>query len=155
MTVRARIARFLAPSEFEELEKQKQLVDERVNQRVADFLLKMDPFEPLMRKYNVIFSDEWTHPEDKLADRDRLGLFMWAYAANKDPHFVHVMDWIRNTQGNNTLRKGKHADEWLYGRASIATITLLIEEVGRLASKYEEYVSNRDAEFDKNLVVEA
>lgn len=155
MTLRARIGRILFSKEYEDLEKQKIRIEERVNQRVADFLLKMDPLEPLMRKYHVAFSGDNGRPEDRLAEADRLGLFMWGYATAKDPHFTRVMDWLRDTQGNNTLRKGKQSDEWLYGRASIATITLLVEEVGRLASKYEEYVSRRDVEFDNKLVVEA
>lgn len=155
MTIRSYIARFLSPKEFEELERQRKFIDERVNQRVADFILKMDPFEPLMRKYHVAFSGEYGHPEDRLAEADKLGLYMWAYGTFRDPHFNRVMDWARDKQGNNTLRQGKHNDEWLFGRACIASFTLLIDEVGRLASKYEEYVSGRNKTFDKNLVVEA
>lgn len=150
-----RIARWLAPEEFAALEKQKAELEQAVNGRVADILFKMDPFEPLMKKYNVIFSEEWDKPEDKLNDQSRLTLFMWAYGVKKDPSFIHLTDWIRNTQGNATLRKAAQNDEWFYGRAAIATITLFVSEVGRLASHYEKILAERNgAGFDQGLVTE-
>lgn len=148
-----RIARFLAPHVFEALEKQKQELDLTVNNRVADVLFKMDPFEPLMKKYNVIFSKEWERPEDSLDDVSQLRLFMWAYGVEQDPSFKHVMDWIRNTQGNATLRKGGQEEQWLYGRAAVATITLLVREIGRLSTHYRERMRKGEG-FDEHLPVE-
>lgn len=154
MTIGQRIARFLAPEDYEAIAKERSAIDLAVNNRVADVLFKMDPFEPLLKKYNVIFSEEWTHPEDKLDYPSQLRLYMWAYGMEKDPNFLHLTEWIQNTQGNNTLRKASHHDEWLYGRAALATITLFVEEVGRLASRYREVIANKDRPFDVSLAVE-
>lgn len=153
MSWRTNIAKLIAPEVFNELAEKKENLDERVNQRVADVLLKMDPFEPLMRKYNVVFSEEWQHPEDKLDHMGKLSLVMWAHGLKKDPNFKHLVDWIRNTQGNNTIRVAKNDHEWLYGRAAIATITLLVDEIGRLSSRYEDMIEQRDSNFDAHLPV--
>lgn len=148
-----RFVKWLAREELAALEKQKAELEMRVNQRVADVIAQMDPFEPVLRKYNVIFSEEYTHPESKLSEQSQLQFFMWASAQKQDPYFGHLMDWIRNTQGNATLRQASNDREWDYGRAAIATITLLIGEVGRLASRYEDILARRDQGFNENLPV--
>lgn len=153
MSWRKGIARILAPEEFAALEKKKAEMDLIVNQRIADVLFKMDPFEPLLKKYNVIFSEEWTHPEERLDDQSQIRLYAWAHGMEKDPSFLHVMNWVRNTQGNATLQKAKNDQEWLYGRAAISTITLLVKEVGRLSSKYKELLSVREKTFNENLPI--
>lgn len=148
-----RIARFLAPHVFEALEKQRQEMEMAVNNRVADALFKMDPFEPVMKKFNVIFSELWEKPEERLDQMSQIQMFMWAYGIERDASFKYLVDWIRNTQGNATLQKGSNHDEWLYGRAAVATITLLVREIGRLASRYRD-IRERDAGFDEHLPVE-
>jgi len=155
MSWKSNIARLLAPEEFVELEKQKANIDLAVNQRVADVLFKMDPFEPLLKKYSVVFPDKWEErkPEDDLDTMGAVRLFMWAYGTRNDPNFKHLIDWLRNQQGNNTLRKAKNENEWFFGRAAVATLTLFVEEVGRLSSKYEEIMSRRDQSFDAHLPV--
>lgn len=154
MRIGERIARFLAPQVFEALEKQKQELEFVVNNRVADALFKMDPFEPLMKKYNVVFSEEWERPEERLDEISQIRMYTWAYGVETDPSFRHIMNWFRNTQGNATLQKGKHHDEWLYGRAAVSTITLLVREVGRLASRYRDIMTEKGHEFDEHLPVE-
>lgn len=154
MSWRHSLARLLAPEEFAELEKRKVDLDMVVNQRVADVLFKMDPFEPLLKKYNVVFSDKWDQkPEESLDSVEVMRLFMWAYGTRSDPSFMHLVDWLRTTQGNNTLRRAKNESEWFFGRAAVATITLFIDEVGRLASKYEEIMFSRSKTFDPHLPV--
>ncbi len=154
MSWRAAIARILVAEEFEALEKQKQELEYAVNNRVAEVLLKMDPWEPLLKKYNVIFSEEWKHPEDNLDAPSQIRLFMWAYQMEGEASFIHLTNWIRNTQGNNTLRRGSHEREWDYGRASIATITLFVDEVSRLASHYRDILASKGMTFDEHLPVE-
>lgn len=155
MGLRAHIARFLAPEEFLELEEKKANADMLVNQRVADIVFQMNPFEPFMKKYLVAFPSEWENarPEDTLDSQGAMRLFMWAYGTKADPNFIYLTDWLRDQQGNNTLRKGKNDHEWFFGRAAIVTITLFIEEVGRLSSKYAEVMAGRDRSFDENLPV--
>ncbi len=129
-------------------------LDMEVNDRVAQIVLKMDPFEPLMKKYNIVFSREWQHPEENLDDQSKIRLFQWSYGVVNDPSFLHVINFFRDTQGNATLRKAKTADEWFYGRSSIATLTLFLDEIKRLASHYEEMVAKKDKNFDPHSAVE-
>lgn len=154
MRWREAIARILAPEVFVELAKKEEEVQMHINQRVAEVLLKMDPFEPFLKKYNVIFSEEWDRPEDNLDERSKFRLTMWAYGTKKDPSFLHLINFLRDTQGNATLRKAKNDNEWFYGRAAIATLTLFVEEIGRLSSQFEETRSRKDQTFDEHLVVE-
>lgn len=155
MSWKANIARLLAPEQFEELENKKKDLDMLVNQRVADVLFKMDPFEPLLKKYNIVFPNEWEDrkPEEDIDSVGAIRLFMWAYGTKTDPNFLHLVNWLRNQQGNNTLRKARNENEWFFGRAAVATLTLFVEEIGRLSSKYEEVMSHRDKSFDAHLPV--
>lgn len=156
------IARVLCWKEFQALEQQKiELENERVemqlrvNQRVADVLFKMDPLEPILKKYHIVFPAKWEDdkPEQKLDSMGAMRLFMWAYGTRSDPNFLYIIDWIRTQQGNKTLRKAQNTDEWFFGRAAVATMTLFQEEIGRLSAKYEEVMAHRDQSFDQNLPV--
>lgn len=153
MTLKAALARWLFSDEFAELERQKKDLEMTVNQRVANVLLQMNPFEPFLRKHNVVFSKEWKNPEDKLDEQSKIRMFMWAAGMVKDPSFRHMTDWIINTQGNNTLRKGTNEHEWFFGRAAIITMDLFVSEVGRLASRYNEMLKKGD-DYDPHLAVE-
>lgn len=156
------LARWLAPEREElfdvkllHLQKREKDLDMEVNQRVADYLSKMDPFEPLLKKYNVVFSQEYTRPEQKLNEQSQIQLFMWANGVESDPSFKHLINWFRDTQGNATLRKAKTDHEWLYGRAALATLTLFAEEVSRLSSRYKDILAERSGQtFDAGLPVE-
>lgn len=154
MSWQATIARWLAPQEFEKLAKRQGDLDMEVNQRVADVIMHMDPFEPLLRQYNVVFPAKWSEdekPEDELGSMQALQLYMWAYGQRTDVSFKHLTDWVRNHQGNATLRKGSQDKEWFYGRSAIATMTLFVREIGRLSSKYEEVMLRREPIFDAHL----
>jgi hypothetical protein len=152
---RKKLAQFVAPEPFAELaecekraEEKMASVDIMVNQRVASLMAHMDPFEPLMKMYNGIFSQEWERPEDKLDERSKLNMRMWAYSQARDPCFKYLTDWIANTQGNATLKKGNPTpDTILYGRAQISTVMLYKREIGRLSQAYEELL-NKDKEFE-------
>jgi len=162
------IAQILVPDALEELRNMRAgLVDERnalereradfqlsVNRRVADVLIKMDPFEPFLRTYQVVFSDDrWEDkkPEDGLDSMEAMKLYMWAYATKRDSSFKLLVDWLRNQQGNKTLRKATNDKEWFYGRAAVAALTLFVEEIGRLSTKYEEILKGGDDSFDPHL----
>lgn len=162
MTLRERIAQWLAPErsrwldgfQKELFEKEKD-IEMRVNIRVADIIMKMDPWEPLLKKYNVVFSQEYEKPEDNLNPQSQIAFFMWAHGIAEDPHFKHLMEWYVNKQGNNTLRKGTNDNEWFFGRAVVATISLLVREVGRLSARYSEVLENRKPKgFNDKLAVE-
>lgn len=130
-------------------------IDNEVNDRVATILSKMDPFEPLLRKYNIIFSEEYLHPEDRLDDRSQLQMFMWAWGIESDPSYKYLIDWIRNTQGNATVRKSSTDQQWFFGRAMVASISLFATEVSRLSSRYKDILAERDGQsFDKNLPID-
>lgn len=129
-------------------------IEEIINQRVAEVITQMDPFEPLMRKYHGIFSEQYTKPEDKLDDPSRLRLFMWAYGLENEASFKYLTDWIQNTQGNATIRKAQNSDEWFYGRAALSVMSLFIQEVSRLASHYKAMMEKRDREFDASKITD-
>lgn len=152
--IRRMIALWICREYIHALDTRERFIEAEVSGRVAEFISKMDPWEPLMRKYNVVFSEDYQHAEDKLNEQGRLGLFMWAHTQENDIHFKHVIDFLRNTQGNATLRKASHPDEWLYGRAAIATLTLLVREIGRLSSHYKDIMARRDIDYDRHLPVE-
>lgn len=154
--LRSKVAEWIAPHDWAgvlEVQKSADSISEQVNQRVAEIVSKMDPFEPFFRKYNVIFSREYSRVEDKLNEQSRIQLFQWAYGLHRDPSFIHLADWIRNTQGNATLRKAKNDNEWFYGRAAVTVMTSFVDEVGRLSSRYEELIA-KDRPFDPSLPVE-
>lgn len=130
-------------------------IDNEINERVATILAKMDPFEPLLKKYNIIFSKEYEKPEDRLSDQSRLQLFMWAWAAEKDPSFLFLTEWLRNKQGNATVRKSSTDQQWFFGRAMVASISLFVEEVSRLSSRYKDILAQQDGQgFDPHLPTE-
>lgn len=153
MNWRHGVARLLAPEEFAMLDKKIADADLAVNQRVAEILLKMDPLEPFLKDHNVIFSKEWQRPEDRLDDQSKLRLLSWAYSTVKDPSFIHITDFVRNTQGNNTLRKASNPREWDFGRSAIITIDLFVKEIQRLSSRYEEIFSSKEEYFDETSTI--
>ncbi len=148
-----KIARFLAPDYFQEVEKN---FESRVNQKVAAIIAKMDPFEPLMLKFNGIFSREYDHPESKLDAKGQIQMKLWGYQQAHDPCFEHMMNWMMDTQGNATLKRGNPTPETiLYGRSQISNIVLILREIGRLSLLYEEMLEeNKIQDFDNTKSVE-
>jgi hypothetical protein len=155
-TFKTKIARFLAPEIFQELEDKKRTLDDTINQRVAATLAKMDPFEPLLKEFHGIFSEEYEKPEDQLNRVSEMQLKMWAYAQRSDPSFKYMMDWMANKQGNHTLRQPYLTGETiLYGRALLANVSLMKKEINRLALSWEDHLREmRGESFDSNLAVE-
>lgn len=157
---REKLARKVAPELVLRLELKaataKSEVEDLVNQRVAKILTTMDPFEPLMRQFRGIFSEEWERPELKLDQKSYVQFIMWAYQQRDDPSFKYFVDWIINTQGIATVTKGNPTPETiLFGRAMISAPILLKKEVSRLAVLYEELLKKqRGEEFDSELTVE-
>ena len=154
--LRSKIADWIAPERARELKEAHLSIQMDVNRRVADVINKLDPFEPAYRKYHVIFSSEYEHPEDKLSDRSQFEFFQWAHYLTRDPNFRHLMDFIRNTQGNATVRAAKTDQEWFVGRAMLFLIASLIKEVNRLSTRFEDIISKRDgdAKFNRFIPVE-
>lgn len=164
------ITRFLFPKQYKEfLESKERLFQERasvdkmrieienlVNQRVAQTLLQMDPFEPLLRKYKGSFSEVYERPEDKLDATGRMKLMMLGYHLNTDPSFKYFIQWMLDTEGNNYIRKGNPTPEsMLYSRAMLAAPTLMKREIRRLAALYEDEVErNKPEEFNEDVTVE-
>lgn len=153
----------LAPEYFERFEIQMKEKDKAIeiaqkdaDQRFAKMIMQMDPLEPLMRKFNGIFTPEFTHPEDKLNESGQLGMKMWAYRQNTDPHFQWMIEWIMNSAGNETLKRAPITSERTqYGRAQISNMILFRDEVGRLSNLYlDELEKHKVQEFDGDAVVE-
>lgn len=148
-TFRIRIARKLAPQLFTKqevdqrvgrVEKRERVASKKeVDQRVAAVLSQMDPFEPLMRQFTGIFSEEYTKPEDGLNDRDRLALLALADYLHDNPSLIYLVAWIMNTQGNETLKRAPVTTERImYGRAQISGMVLFKREIARLAQLYAD-----------------
>lgn len=158
--LKKKIARWLTKDYVVSLEaehaKRLLAVDMDVNVRVAKIISEMDVFEPLMKKYHGVFSEDLEHPEERLDYPSRLQLYMWGWQQKTDPSFMFITNWIMNTQGNETL---KHApvttDRILYGRAQLSTMLLFRNEVERLSNLYQEDKLRREGvTYDVTVAVE-
>lgn len=138
---------------LEYLEKKRNL-DREVGERVAEIVLQMDPWDPLFKEFKIVFSKDYDQPEDGLDEQSALRLYMWAAGVVEDPSFIYLTDFIRNTQGNATLKEATNDKQWIYGRSAVATITLFTKMVSRLAFKYKEILAKKDSQFDSTLAVE-
>lgn len=139
-----------------ELDSREREIDEAIAQRVAEIVSKMDPFEPAMKLFHGIFSDEFEHPEDKLAPDGHLQLTMWAYQQSTDPAFKHLTEWVMNSAGNETVKRAPvTVERTLYGRAQIASMVLFVKEVNRLGAIYEDLLDKQKLQtFDEHITVE-
>lgn len=156
-TLRLKIANWIAPHDWPgvvHVDETLKNIDHLVNQRVAEAIMRMDPFEPFFRKFHVIFSEQYARPEDNLNSQGKILLYSWAYSNARDPSFKHLTEWIQNVQGNNTLRKATNDYEWFFGRCAVIMIELFVEQVGRLSRQYEEMASRSEERFDASLSVE-
>lgn len=128
----------------------------KADQKYAHLVLSMDPFEPVMKQFHGIFSDEYEHVEENLDVKSRFMLISLGYQLRDDPSFKHLAQWVMNTQGNQTLKRSPVTTETLiYGRAQISSMLSFVKEIGRLASLYEEEIDkDKKNEFDSNLSVE-
>lgn len=161
--IRSRIAQILAPEVFEDFRAQIKAEATRAddarleaNRRYAEMIMQMDPLEPLMRRFNGIFTEEFDHPEDKLDAGGAMRLKMWGYQQKNDPAFLHMIAWVMNSAGNETIKRAPITNERTqYGRAQISNMILLRDEVGRLASAYEEELERRNPKpYDIGVTVE-
>lgn len=128
-----------------------------INTRVAEVVSKMDPFEPVMKLFNGVFSKEYERPEDSLSEQHKVTFYMWAYRQIRDPDFLHLIDWVTDNAGNTTMKRASPltAERAQYGRAQIANMLLLKKEVGRLSSLYEDILEkNKEQKFDPSVSVD-
>lgn len=138
-----------------ELNSEKGKMEYEINKRVAETLLKMDPFEPLLRKYHGVFSDAFDRPEDNLDSPSQMKLSMWAYGQKHDIQGNFFSNWILNSAGNDLIKLTNPSIERIgYHRALIANEILRKREIGRLALAYEELIKKKDDEFDSSVGVE-
>lgn len=149
--IRNKIARFIAPDYFRDF-------DERVNQRVAVAISRMDSFEPLMKEFHGVFSKEYQRPEEQLNTQSQIQMKMWGYQQSKDPSFKYLTEWIMNVQSNETLKRAPVTPERImYGRAQVSCMILFVKEIGRLALLYEEILEKNKGDgegFNSELPTE-
>ena len=142
--IRNKIAKFIAPKLFSDFER-------KVNQRVAEITLHQDPFEILSKEFNGIFSKEYEHPEDRLDERGQLMMKIWAGEQRDSASFKYMCQYIMDSAGNETLKRAPITVERVqYGRAQIASVLLLRNEVNRLANLYDEFLNKDKEKFDPN-----
>jgi hypothetical protein len=155
--LRVKLANIIAPDYIQGLSviREKE-IQQKVNQRIADTLGKMDILDILLKDFHGTFSKVYERPEDKLDAKSRLGMVMWGYTQSKDPHFEYITSWIEDTYANETIRHAAVTPERiLYGRALIAMVELLKREVNRLSNIYEEMLENNKVQdFDPNITIE-
>lgn len=141
------VGAWLFKRELDGILKKQADMDRLVNQRVMAIIAKMDPFEPLMKEYNGIFSTEHEHPEDTLDEPGKLGMRMWAYGVSHDPHFKRLTQYIMDTQANETLKRAPVTEARIqYGRAQISSMILFRKEIGRLSLAYEDTLAGKGRE---------
>lgn len=164
------VIKFFFPSQYKDFLKAKEQLSEEINavnkmrdgventinQRVAQVLLQMDPFEPLFRTYKGAFSEVYEKPEDKLDETGRMKMMMLGYHLRSDPSFKFLIQWMLDTEGNNYIRKGHPTPQnLLFSRAMLTSPLLLRREIDRLGSAYDDWMSkNKPEEFDEDLTVE-
>lgn len=125
-----------------------------VNLRVAEIMNKTDPFDPVLKLFHGIFSEEFERPEDSLDKRSQLNMEMFANRTVKDPSFKYLTDWVMNVAGNECLKRAPiSAERTQYARAQIANMLLFKRELERLSNLYEEMLKP-EQEFDKNVTIE-
>ena len=145
------MAEFVFRKELDELIRMQREQENIINQRVAEIVAKMDPWELIMKEYHGVFSEEYQHPEYQLNEQGKFLMEAFGYQVNNDPSLKYLIEWIMNVQGNSTIKAPKMTrdsafDVLLYGRAQIATMLLLKKEVGRLASNYQARVDKQKGE---------
>lgn len=162
-----KIRNFLFKKEYADLVRQKEAAfayarglqkeaELRAGQRVAEIMSKMDPFEPVMKLFHGIFSEEFEHPEENLDAAGQLRLTMWAYQQTTDPAFKHITQWVMNSAGNETVKRAPvTVERSLYGRAQIASMALFVKEIERLGNIYADMLEKNKLEtFDEHVTVE-
>lgn len=149
--LRKKIASFVAHDYVSELKVSRET---EINNRVAKIIAQMDPFEPILKEFHGTFSQEYERPEDKLAEKDQIQMYMWGFQQDNDKYFRYMIDWIMDVCANATLKRANVTPERiLYGRAELATMLLLKKEVARLSGLYKEIIK-RPEDFDKSKTVE-
>lgn len=155
-TFKKRIRGFFFRGYIQEIEKREKNLESTINQRVAETLSKMDPFEPLLKEFHGAFNREFERVEDNLDERSRINMAMWAYAQYRDPFFIRMIEWVMNGAGNETLKRAAPTEiRLMYGRAQISTMVLLRDEIKRLSGVYEEIIEkNKPKSFQSELAIE-
>ena len=129
-------------------------ITSEVNQRVAQTLAQMDPFEPLLKEFHGIFSEEHERVEDPLDERGQLQMKVWGWQNAESPAFKRMTEWVMNTGANETLKRAAVTPERiLYGRAQISGMILFVREVERLSEAYKDMLK-QPGEFDSTEVIE-
>lgn len=159
---REKLACFISPEYKEDVDKilvkaifKQSEIDNKINQRVAEISAHIDPLDFLMRDYNGIFSNDFEKPEENLNDAGKLGMYMWAWKQKSDPYFEHMVNWIMDTVGNETIKRAPIIEKRVqYGRAQISNMVLFKKEIGRLSSEYESILNKGKPEnFDSSVGV--
>lgn len=149
-----KIARFLLPELFNTLEERARYTEDKVNQRVALLVSQIDPMEIVLRKYKASFLKEYRRAEEDLDEPSKIQMEMWGYRNHNDPCFKLMTEWIANKQGVFSFQHAKKPEDLLFGQASVITIEVLLKEVKRLSSLYEERIQPSGADADYSNTVE-
>lgn len=149
--IRGSIIKWLFKPELEKLADMMVDQENLINQRVAEIVSKMDPFEPLMKEFHGAFSEDYQRPEEQLNEPGKLQMYMFGHRWMQDPSFTYLCDWIMNQHGSMVfkaahLNRDTALDIVLYAKAQISTMVLLRKELGRLSSLYQEVIQKNDNE---------
>jgi hypothetical protein len=149
-----RLVDYFTRHEREKLAERERTISDEVNRRVAQTLAQMDPFEPLLKEFHGIFSEEHERVEDPLDEKGQLQMKIWGWQNSSSPEFKRMTEWVMNTQGNESLKRAAVTPERiLYGRAQISGMILFVREVERLSEAYKDMLK-KPGEFDESATVE-
>lgn len=151
-----KIAEWIAFDYIDGLKKNSNNVELRINQRVAEVTSGIDPLDLILKDYNAIYSQDFDDPEENLNEVGKIGMYMWGWQQSKDPYFEHMVNWIIDSAGNETMKRAPITKERTqYGRAQMSNMILFKKQVGRLSSLYEEYLDKHKPQgFDPSKTVE-
>lgn len=126
------------------------------DRRYAALAAELNPWDIVLQDFNGVFSVEYDRPEDALDGAQQMTLEQWAWMQAKAPHFNYLIEWIMNTNANQTLKRATNpGNSILYCRALLAAMVLFRKEVRRLASKYEDRLKKDKVEdFSPAITVE-
>jgi hypothetical protein len=151
--LREKIARFIAPDVFNTIVKRAEFSEAKISQRVADIVLQLDPLDLALKKYNIDFLKEYNRPYEDMDGPSQFMMMQWGYQQHNDPSFRKMTEWIANSQGNISFKKGRNREDLLFGQGAVCTMEVLRQEVKTLYNMYEER-QRRPGEFDGTKVVE-
>ena len=148
-----KIARYILREEIQALNEVAGFTEQKVSQKVAVIVSKLDPMELVLKKYNGSFLDEYERADERLNEQGRIQMEQFGYQFYNDECFELLMNWVANRQATMTFKKARNTEDLLFGQATLLVVEVIKKEVKRLHSLYLERTRPEEG-FDRTKTVE-